>query len=113
MNLLSKQRKGFIINSELAEILGLLEEYMAWKEGSDHESFCIAFEEKFGIFPETLQAFDYEHSQTVQDLTGFEWETSYVLFEDYQEGSADWEKMIDVLEEEDINVDHGSWAEFE
>ena len=43
-------------------------------------------------------------------MNGFEWDKTYVLFEDYQENTPDWEKMVDVLEEEDVNINYGSWA---
>jgi len=110
MNYLPQQRKGFIINSELADVLGLFDEYVAWEEQKDCESFCTAFEEKFGVFPDAVHTFEDDRGEAIHNLTGFEWDTAYVLFEDYQEGTPDWEAMVEVLEEEDVNLDNGSWA---
>jgi len=113
MRFFSKERKGFAIDPDLAEALDLLEEYLAWEEEHTCISFCSAFEEKYGVLPEAVKLFDYDEVDTIKDLCGFEWDRSYVLFEDYQEGTADWEKLAEILEEEDVSIDYGNWSEEE
>jgi len=110
MELKPQERKGFVIDSELAETLELLEEYMDFEDNGDYEQFCSAFEEKYGIYPDKIESFQFERYAELHSMNGFEWDKTYVLFEDYQENTPDWEKMVDVLEEEDVNIDYGSWA---
>ena len=106
-----QERRGFVIDLELADTMGLLNEFVIWEDTGDDEIFCVAFEEKYGIYPDKLESFQPNRLEDILNLNGFEWDKTYVLFEEYQNNTIDWEKMVDFLEDEDVNLDYGSWAE--
>ena len=105
-------KHGFEIDSAIAEELGLLDEYILWEEEYDDEPFCRAFENKYGIYPESLRYFAYEREGYVQSLSGFDWDTSYVIFDDIENHPQEWERLNVTLEEAlDVLVTNGQWAE--
>jgi|15BtaG_2_1085339.scaffolds.fasta_scaffold00760_9 hypothetical protein len=103
-------KKGFPIDMEIAEQLNLLDSFLLWEEEQSSDIFCEQFEERFGIYPESLERFIYEHDGRIQNLEGFEWNTAYVLFDDI-ENSSEWEELEETLEEQEIDFEEGQWLE--
>ncbi len=104
---------GFAVDGTVAERLQLNEAFDNYEMSYEEEDFFDGFEEKYGVLPESVRLFDYDESEAIRDLCGFEWDRPYVLFEDYQEGTPDWEKLSEILEEEDVSIDYGNWSEEE
>ena len=114
MQVYSQTSKGFPIDTELANELGLLDEYLIWEEEYNTEPFCAAFEEKFGVAPMDLKRFEYAREGYIKSLTGFDWDETYVIFDEPMEEMAEWDCMVRELEKElDILVEEGSWSEVE
>ena len=107
------RKKGFIFNEDVAEQLGLLEEYKLYQEDYDYDPLNEAFNEKFGVEPEYPKHFEWEKGGYVQGLQGFDWDVEYLLFDDWSiEQSADaWDKFTTTMEEMDIEIFEGSWSE--
>jgi hypothetical protein len=105
------QRKGFRIDTDLASELDLLDEYLIWEEQSDPEEFCMQFENKFGVIPENLLYFEYDREGFVQNLEGFEWEKAYVVFDGDMEELEGWNKLDEILNEQDVLFEEGEWRE--
>ena len=91
MQLYPQKNKGFVIDYDLAE----------------------AIEEKFGVEPERVRHFEYARGGAIQSLQGFDYDATYVLFDEYTERSspAEWENLVSILEEEDVDIVEGTWAE--
>lgn len=123
---------GFAIDEERAKELGLEEYYQIWVEDGDHEPFCIEYETQFGIYPQKIQHFGYEHSGDVevlqdldiqplahtsgyvQSLDGFEYNNTYVLFSDGEMENSNWLPMLQRLEDDyQIFLEEGNWLELE
>jgi len=108
----SVEKKGFLIDTDLAAELGLLDEYLIWEEEYDSDAFRQAFETKFGVLPMDLKYFEYMHEGYIQKLSGFDWDATYVIFDDPDSHLADWEKMVRELEQHlDVFVEEGKWSE--
>lgn len=108
-----QSKKGFVINEEVAEQLGVLEEYLIWENDYDEEILLERFEELHNVLPDRLRSFEWRKGGYVQGLQGFEYDVPYLVFcddvaEDYKE---DWEKLSALLEENDIEVVDGFWSE--
>ena len=104
------RKKGFIFNEDVAEDLGILNEYRMWEEDYDYTPLIEIFNEKFGVEPEYPKRFDRDY---VQGLQGFDWDVTYLLFDSYLEKAYadEWDKFTSNLEEMDIDLIEGSWSE--
>ena len=113
MQFYPQNRKGFIINEDVAEQLGVLEEYLIWENDYDEEILLERFEELHNVLPDRLRSFEWRRGGEVQGLQGFEYDVPYLVFnddvaEDYKE---DWENLSALLEENDVEVVDGFWSE--
>jgi hypothetical protein len=114
MQVYSQSIKGFLIDTELANDLGLLDEFLIWEEVYDVEPFREAFEEKYGVAPLDLKHFEYSREGHIKSLSGFDWDETYVVFDELTEDLAEWSQMVKELEKElDILIEEGSWSEVE
>ena len=55
-----QSRKGFIINEDVAEQLGVLEEYLIWENDYDEEILLERFEELHNVLPDRLEVLSGE-----------------------------------------------------
>ena len=106
-----QNRTGFMISEEIAEELGLLELYEHWKSDWDYDPFCMEFEEKFGVYPYSIKHFEYARGGEIQGLSGFEYDCTYVLFDEYDKESEKWDNMVSRLQERGILFEDGRWSE--
>jgi len=107
-----QNKTGFMISEEIAEELGLLELYEHWTSEWDYEPFCMEFEEKFGIHPYNIKHFEYSRGGEVQGLSGFEYDCTYVLFENYDKEDEKWGSMVQKLQNEHgVFFEGGTWSE--
>ena len=113
MQFYPQRKKGFIFNEDVAEELGILNEYQMYQEDYDYDPLIEAFNQKFGVEPEYPKHFKWEKGGYVQGLQGFDWDTEYLLFDTYveQQYPDEWDKFINSLEEMDIDLIEGSWSE--
>ena len=113
MQFYPQKSKGFIIDYDLAEQLEILNELLVWEEEWDDTALLEAFGEKFGVEPERVRSFEYSRGGEVHCLQGCDYDSTYILFDDYTEKSCpeEWDNLISILEEKDIDVIEGSWAE--
>ena len=104
------RKKGFIFNEDVAEDLGILNEYKMWEEDYDYTPLVEVFNEKFGVEPEYPKRFDRDY---VHSLQGFDWNVTYLLFDSYIEKAYpdEWDKFTNSLEDMDIDLIEGSWSE--
>ena len=107
-----QSNKGFAINSDVADDFGVLDEYLLWKEEYNETPLLEMFEDKFGIEPEQIKYFELHHGEA-QVLQGFEYDLTYVLFNKHAENiyPEEWEKFANLLEDHDVDLIEGSWAE--
>jgi hypothetical protein len=105
------QKKGFPIDTDLASELKLLDEFLLWEEQKDPEEFCAEFENKFGLVPENLLRFQYDREGCVHGLEGFEWDKTYVVFDDEVEDLEEWQLLDEILNEQDVFLEEGEWRE--
>ena len=108
-----QRSKGFAIDYDLAEELGIEDEYLEWEEAQNDMPLLETFEDKFGVEPERITIFEYSKGGYVQSLQGFDYDATYVLFDANAEKCQpeNWDNLINLLEEKDIDVIEGSWAE--
>jgi hypothetical protein len=108
-----QRSKGFVIDYDLAEELGIENEFLEWEEEQNELPLREMFEERFGVEPERIATFEYDGGRPVQGLQGFEYDATYVLFDNSTEElyPHDWDKLINALEEKDVDIIEGSWAE--
>tara|TARA_R110000824_G_scaffold347281_2_gene534072 strand:+ start:879 stop:1226 length:348 start_codon:yes stop_codon:yes gene_type:complete len=108
-----QRNKGFAIDYDLAEELDIANEYLEWEEGSNDAPLLEIFEEKFGVEPEKVTFFEYVHGGYIQSLQGFDYDATYVLFDPQTEevSPEQWDNLISILEDKDVDVIEGSWAE--
>ena len=108
-----QRKKGFIFNEDVADQLGILEEYQIYQNDYDYDPLIEVFNQKFGVEPEYPKYFKWEKGGYVQGLQGFDWDTEYLLFDTYveQQYPDEWDKFINSLEEMDIDLIEGSWSE--
>ena len=106
---------GFALNHELAESLEVLEQLLLWEEEYNELPFFEAFEGKFGFEPYEVRHFEDNATNQVHGLQGFHYDSTYVLFDDSKERfyPAEWEKLLETLEDNDADIIEGSWAEIE
>lgn len=105
-----KRATGFVINYTVAENLGMLE---AWEDFDGEEcdsNFASEFEATFNVYPRYVRSFHETRGGEVSGLTGFSEHVTYVLFDTDEEGE-DWDKLVKVLEEKDIELESGSWSQ--
>lgn len=105
-----KSAVGFEINNTVAETLGLLEQWEEWDGEWYDSNFGYEFEEKYGVAPTAVIEFRERKGSEISGLTGFANDSTYVLFDEDEEGEA-WEKLVEVLEENDIALEDGSWSQ--
>jgi len=105
------QKKGFPIDTDLASELDLLDEFLLWEEQEDAEEFCNQFEDRYGITPESLLHFEYSTDGHVKNLEGFEWDKTYVVFDEEIQDSDVWDHLDEVLNEQDVFLEEGEWRE--
>jgi len=110
-----QKSKGFVIDYQLAEELEILHELLLWEEDYNELPLIEAIEKKLGVVPERVRHFDDHRCQQVQGLQGFDCDSIYILFDEYteRESPREWENLIKVLEERDVDLVEGSWAELE
>lgn len=113
MQFYPQKNKGFVIDYDLAEQLDVADELILWEEEYNEAPLIEAIEEKFGIEPERIRHFEYARGGYIQGLQGFDYDATYVLFDEYTERSCpdEWENLVSTLEENDVDVIEGSWAE--
>ena len=105
-----KKATGFEIDSDVAEKLGLLEQWEEW-DGEQYDSeFGYEFEEKYGVSPSRVITFEDTRGGEVSGLTGFNDGSTYVLFDVDEEGEV-WDKLLEVLDENGIELQSGSWSQ--
>ena len=108
-----QRKKGFIFNEDVADELGILEEYQIYQNDYDYDPLIEVFNQKFGVEPEYPKHFKWERGGYVQGLQGFDLDTEYLLFDDWvvEQCPEEWDKFITIMEEMDIDVIEGSWSE--
>ena len=108
-----QRSKGFAIDYDLAEELGIEDEYLEWEEAQNDMPLLETIEDKFGVEPERITVFEYSKGGYVQSLQGFDYDATYVLFDTNAEKCQpeNWDNLINFLEEKDIDVIEGSRAE--
>ena len=113
MQVYPQNNKGFALDHDLAEQFGILDELLTWEEEYNELPFFEVFEERFGLEPDKIQHFKYERGSSIQGLQGFEYDLTYVLFETNTENyyPDEWNSLLARLEEYDIDLIEGSWAE--
>ena len=104
---------GFVIDHELAEVFGLEDEFLVWESDWDDCDFIEEFEAKYGLLPDSLKWFEYEHGGYIQGLEGFEYDAAYVLFDETleEQDPEKWQQLVELLEEHDVSMDTGTWSE--
>jgi hypothetical protein len=105
-----KSATGFEINISVAESLNLLE---AWEEFDGEEcdsNFASEFEATYKVYPRYIRSFREERGGEVSGLTGFSEGVIYVLFDRDEEGE-DWDNLVKLLEEHNIELESGSWSQ--
>ena len=109
----AQKRKGFAINYELAEELEIINELLWWEEEYNQLPLLEAIEEKFGVEAERVCTFESSRGDDVPGLQGFEYDATYILFDEYTEKISpdEWENLGQTLEENDTDIIEGSWAE--
>ena len=85
MQFYPQRKKGFIFNEDVAEELGVLNEYQMYQEDYDYDPLIEAFNQKFGLEPEYPKHFKWEKGGYVHGLQGFDWDTEYLLFDTWVE----------------------------
>ncbi len=113
MQFYPQKNKGFVINHDVAEELEISDELILWEEEYNEAPLIEAIQERFGVEPERVRHFEYSRGGYVQGLQGFDYDSTYVLFDEYTEASCpdEWENLVSILEEKDIDIIEGSWAE--
>ena len=108
-----QRNKGFVIDYDLAEELEIADEFLEWEEGYNDAPLLEIFEEKYGVAPENVTFFEYDRGGYVQGLQGFDYDAAYVLFDPSADKAhpEQWDSLINLLEEKDVDVIEGSWAE--
>jgi len=102
---------GFAIDEEVAKQLGLSHEYEVWDSEWDYDSFCMEFDYLYGVYPDKIQRFEYSRGGEVQGLSGFEYDCTYVIFDESRVGTEEWLSMLHKLEEHQVFIEEGSWSE--
>jgi len=104
-----QKNKGLAMDHYLAEELNMLDEFLLWEEEKNTLPFFEKFENTFGVEPDMIQAFD----DYVQGLQGFECDLTYVLFDSDTDSlyPEQWSGLLAQLEEHDVDIIEGSWAE--
>jgi hypothetical protein len=97
-----RSANGFKINDEIAQQIGLFEEFRIYADDWDYDPFCFAFKEKYNTEPDEIKFFEYERGGYIQGLEGFEYDEFYVLFSDHGDLSG-----LPI----DIEVEYGEWSE--
>ena len=107
--------KGFAINHELAETLNVLDQLLLWEEEYNEIPLFEAFENKFGFEPNELKHFQDNNANMIHGLQGFDYDSTYILFDDNTQRfyPQEWDNLLEVLENHDVNIIEGSWAEEE
>ena len=115
MQFYTQKSKGFAINYELAEQLEILNELLLWEEEFNQLPLLEAIEERFGVEPERVCSFESLEDAEVHGLQGFDYDATYVLFDDYAEKATpdEWDALITILEDNDTDIIEGSWAELQ
>ena len=105
--------KGFAISHELAESLEVLEQLLLWEEEYNEVPLFEAFEDRFGFEPYEVRHFEDSTLNSVHGLQGFDYDSTYVLFDDSVEKfyPMEWENLLETLEDNDADIIEGSWAE--
>jgi hypothetical protein len=105
-----KTAKGFKIDDDVAETLGLLEEWQDW-DGEQYDSdFAYAFEDKWGVYPYRVITFEESRGGEISGLTGFDNGETYILFEDGEEGES-WDALMETLDDGSIVLEEGKWSQ--
>lgn len=105
-----KRAVGFEINMSVAETLGLLEQWEEWDGEQFDSEFGYEFEEKHGVTPTRVITFTNSRGGEISGLEGFANGSTYVLFDENERGES-WEKLLELLEENDVELEDGSWSQ--
>jgi len=113
MQFYPQSNKGFVIDHRLAEEFEILDELLIWEEEYNELPFFEVFEEKFGLEPDKICHFDFTTDDFIQSLQGFEYDLTYILFDNTIDNYCpeEWENLLTQLEEYDIDLIEGSWVE--
>jgi len=107
---------GFELTDELAERMGLLEEFKAWQGDFDETAFMEAFKSKFkppGDYLDLrIQKFEYERGGYTQGLEGFEYDKTYCYFPSTSRLDKGWRPFIKKLEKiEGLWFQSATWSQ--
>ena len=107
--------KGFAIDQDLAENLSMSDELFSWEEDLNPFPFFEAFEEKFNFSPFAIKIFGMEtsHDGALETLQGFDYDLTYVLFDESVDTyfSDEWHQLVNFLEAHDTEMIEGGWVE--
>lgn len=107
---------GFKIDEDTAENLGLRDEFAKWKKDGDESAFADAFRSKFkppeGYYDIYIREFQYERGGEVQGLSGFDWNQTYVTFDDIRPTAKGWRPFSKKMSSKyDIYFEEGEWTQ--
>jgi hypothetical protein len=113
MQFYPQSSNGFVMDYELADCFGFLDEFLIWESEEDELPFVEVFEKSFGLLPEGIKIFEYVHGGHIYGLEGFESDATYILFDESLEDSnpVEWARLTDFLEEQDVTMDAATWSE--
>jgi len=105
---------GFELNEEVAEELGLLEEFQTWKKTYNTTDFSAAMEEKYKLPDYTepsIYEFKYERGGEIQGLEGFDWDKTYCWFFSDDTKQKGWKPFANRLKKKGIVLESARWSE--
>lgn len=107
---------GFEINDELADKMGLADEFNTWEIDKDETPFMQAFKSKFkppGDYIDLrIQKFEGERGGYTQGLEGFEYDKTYCYFPGTSEKDKGWRPFIRKLEKiEGLKFQSATWSQ--
>ena len=97
---------GFEFPDELVPKFELSEKNWKMLEIGDPDPTFDEFEEKFGVRPTYIIEFEYERGGYYQGLTGFEYNKTYLIFDDDDEDAL--KKCKFPVE---VDISHGKWSQ--
>jgi hypothetical protein len=111
MRYVPKNCVGFEMTDNLADALGLSEDWETW-DGDEHDSVLLdAIEEKFGVSPWGIAELREERGGHRTGITGFEDGYTYLLFEERDTRVPNWKAFSDLCEEAGSTETEGSWSQ--
>ena len=101
---------GIEMNDDVAASFDLSKEWENW-DGEQYEStFCDIFENKHGIRPTWIMEFHSSRGAEISGLRGFNDCATYLLFQSDEERDL-LDSLSEILDENDIEIERGSWSQ--